>query len=83
MEDEIFVRIIAYKLDCKNCKQFADSGQFQFKGAILDQEHIGKKYIDQASFSIGNTILKLLGYLNDDDRKQKKFRRPREMQEQH
>ena len=28
MEDEIFVRIIAYKLDCKNCTVFADSGQF-------------------------------------------------------
>ena len=26
MEDEIFVRIIAYKLDCKNCTVFADSG---------------------------------------------------------
>ena len=49
----------------------------------MDQEHIGKKYIDQASFSIGNTILKLLGYLNDDDKKKMKFRRPREMQEQH
>ena len=46
MEDEIFVRIIAYKLDCKNCTSYADSGQFQYKGANLDPEHIGKKYID-------------------------------------
>jgi len=49
----------------------------------MDSEHIGKKYIDQASFSIGNTILKLLGYLNEDEQRNKKFRRPREMQEQH
>lgn len=27
-EDEIFVRIIAYKLDCKNCHAHADSGSF-------------------------------------------------------
>jgi hypothetical protein len=67
MEDEIFVRIIAYKLDCKNCKVFADSGQFQYKGARLGAEHIGRKYIDQASFSIGNTILKILGYLPPND----------------
>lgn len=66
MEDEIFVRIIAYKLDCKNCMQHSEA-QFQFKSASMSPEHIGKKYIDQASFSIGNTILKLLGYLTEED----------------
>jgi hypothetical protein len=44
--------------------KFADSGTFTFKGAqTYSPEHIGKKYIDLASFSIGNTILKILGYL--------------------
>lgn len=28
MEDEVFVRVIAYKLDCKNCTYFADAGQY-------------------------------------------------------
>lgn len=83
MEDVIYVRVIAYRLDCINCKGYADSGQFAFKGAFMDQESIGKKYIDQAAFSIGNTILKLLGYINDEDQPAKKFLRPREMQETH
>ena len=26
MEDEIYVRVIAYQLDCINCKAYADSG---------------------------------------------------------
>lgn len=84
MEDEIYVRIIGYKLDCKNCKIFADSGQFQFKGNRLSAEHIGSKYIDQASFSIGNSILKILGYLPPVD-KPRGFgkRNQREMQEMH
>lgn len=46
MEDEVFVRVIAYKLDCKNCTFFADAGQYQFKGSKLGQEHIGRKHID-------------------------------------
>ena len=33
----------------------------------MSPEHIGKKYIDQAAYSIGNTILKLLGYLTEED----------------
>ena len=45
-EDEIFVRIIAYKLDCKNCKQFAPSGQIQFKRSKLNPDHIALKYIN-------------------------------------
>ena len=63
MEDEVFVRIIAYKQDCKACKKFAPSGLFRFKGQSYSPDHIGLKYIDLASFSIGNTILKILGYL--------------------
>jgi hypothetical protein len=49
----------------------------------MSPEHIGKKYIDQAAYSIGNTILKLLGYLTEEDGGKGKFKRPREMQEQH
>ena len=82
MEDEVFVRVIAYKLDCKNCTLFADAGQYQFKGTKLGPEHIGKKYIDSASYSIGNTILKILEYLPPDERK-RGFKKARKMQEQH
>ena len=46
MEDEIFVRIIAYKLDCKNCTAYADSGTFQFRGNRGNPEYIGSRYID-------------------------------------
>ena len=46
MEDEVFVRIIAYKQDCKACKKFAPSGQFRFKGQSYSPDHIGLKYID-------------------------------------
>jgi hypothetical protein len=83
MEDEVFVRVIAYKLDCKNCNYFADAGQYQFKGTKLGPEHIGRKYIDHASYSIGNTILKIFGYLPPDERSKGKYFRPREMQESH
>jgi hypothetical protein len=37
-------------------------------------EHIGRKYIDQASFSIGNTILKILGYLPPNETVGRNFR---------
>ena len=37
-------------------------------------EHIGRKYIDQASFSIGNTILKILGYLPSNETVGRNFR---------
>ena len=64
MEDEIFVRVIAFKQDCKNCDRFAQSGVLTCKNAI-GPEAIGKKYVDMAAFSIGNTILKVLGYLQE------------------
>ena len=67
MEDEIFLRVIAYRQDCKNCGQFANAGNFKFKGQPYSDENIGKKYIDMAAFSIANTILKILGYLPPND----------------
>ena len=46
MEDEIFVRIVSYSLDCINCKAYAPSGTLTHQGSILDNESIGKKYMD-------------------------------------
>lgn len=49
--------------------KFADSASLTYKGATgvptANLELIGKKYIDMASHSIGNTILKVLGYLQE------------------
>ena len=45
-EDEIIVRIIAYKLDCKNCMHWADSGKFGFSANKLEADHIATRYID-------------------------------------
>ena len=37
----------------------------------IGPEAIGKKYVDMAAFSIGNTILKVLGYLQEPPHRKK------------
>mmetsp|Transcript_13121 Transcript_13121/g.22162 ORF Transcript_13121/g.22162 Transcript_13121/m.22162 type:complete len:114 (+) Transcript_13121:806-1147(+) len=63
LENEVLVRIIAYRTDCLSCRRLADAGFFKMQG-LQSQEHISAKYLDLVSYSIANTILRKFGYID-------------------